>query len=138
HDTDFDGTLDRPNLDDPGACGGPDATCDDSRNAKYGSPECVEARRLRDRCVADHLLGGYERETDTLVLRPILPLDEMTRYAVVITDRLVDGKGNPVKSPFDYVYHSSMQATAERLRDVLDDGARAAYFGDLAGTGLDH
>ena len=31
----------------------------------------------------------------------------MTRYAVVITDRTVDGKGNPVKSPFDQVYHAA-------------------------------
>ncbi len=72
-DTDFDGALDRPNLDDPWACSGPDAICDDSGSANYGSPACVEARRVRDRCVADHLLGGYERETDTLILRPMIP-----------------------------------------------------------------
>jgi hypothetical protein len=138
HDTDFDGTLDRPNLDDLGACAGPDATCDDSGDAKYGSPECVEARRMRDRCVADHLLGGYERETDTLVLRPILTLDEMTRYAVVITDRLVDGKGNAVKSPFDFVYHASMESAARRVQEIFNDDKVKRYYGDLAATGLDH
>ena len=138
HDTDFDGTLDRPNLDDLGACAGPSATCDDSDDAKYGSPECLEARRLRDRCVADHLLGAYERETDTLVLRPILTLDEMTRYAVVITDRLVDGKGNAVKSPFDFVYHASMESAARRVQEIFNDDKVKRYYGDLAATGLDH
>ena len=137
-DTDFDGALDRPNLDDPRACSGPDAICDDSGSANYGSPECVEARRLRDRCVADHLLGGYERETDTLLLRPLITLDEMTRYAVVITDRLVDGKGNAVKSPFEFVYHASMESAAQRVKEILNDGAVKGYYGDIAATGLDH
>jgi hypothetical protein len=138
HDSDMDGTLDMPNLDDPFVCPGPDPVCDNPADPNYAQPPCYDARRSRDRCIADHLLTYYERETDTLVLRPVLPLDEMTRYAVVITDRLVDGKGNAVRSPFDHVYHASMQATAERVRDVVNDPQRAAYFGDLAGTGLDH
>ena len=137
HDTDRDGTLDVPNLDDPFACPDPDPVCDDPADATYTSPACTEKRRLRDRCVADHLLTFYERETDTLILRPVLPLDEMTRYAVVLTDRLVDGNGQPVRSPFDFVYHASMETTAARVAEVLNDGDRAAYFGDLAGTGLD-
>ena len=93
-DSDFDGTLDRPNLDDPNACPGPDPVCDNVNDPGFGTPACTSTRRLRDRCVADHLLSWYERETDTLLLRPVIPLDEMTRYAVVITDRLLDGKGN--------------------------------------------
>jgi len=104
----------------------------------YGAPACLDKRRKRDRCIADHLLVWYERETDTLLLRPILPLDEMTRYAVVVTDRMHDGKGNAVKSPFDFVYHASMASTAQRVLDVLNDRKLAAYWGDLAGTGLDH
>lgn len=138
HDTDMDGVLDLPNLDDPFVCPDPDPACSNPADTAYGTPACTEARRARDRCVADHLLTFYERETDTLVLRPLLPLDEMTRYAVVITDRLVDGKGNPVRSPFDFVYHASMESTAARVRDIVDDGTRKNYFGDLAGTGLDH
>ena len=78
-DTDFDGVLDRPNLDDPTACPGPDPICDDAKSATYNEPSCLSVRRTRDRCIADHLLVWYERETDTLLLRPILPLDEMTR-----------------------------------------------------------
>ena len=138
-DTDFDGTMDVPNLDDPKACPQPDLVrCDNARHADYGGDECTEKRRSRDRCVADHLLRWYERETDTLIVRPVIPLDEMTRYAVVVTDRTIDGKGNAVKSPFDFVYHASMETTAARVRDILNDGSKKAYYGDLAGTGLDH
>jgi hypothetical protein len=137
-DTDFDGTLDRPNLDDPAACPQPDAVCDDRDNPMYGDPACLDKRRTRDRCVADHLLVWYERETDSLVLRPVLPLDQMTRYAVVITDRTLDAKGHPVRSPFDFVYHASMEPTAKRVKDIVDDPKLKNYWGDIAGTGLSH
>ena len=137
-DTDFDGVLDVPNLDDPAACPAPDPVCDDATNALYGSAACLQKRRVRDRCIADHMLSWYERETDTLLVRPLLPLDEMTRYAVVVTDRTVDGRGNPVKSPFDFVYHASMESTAARVGAVIDDPTLAAYWGDLAGSGLGH
>lgn len=138
-DTDFDGVMDVPNLDDPKACPGPDlARCDNARHADYGSDECLEKRRTRDRCMADHLLNWYERETDTLVMRPVIPLDEMTRYAVVVTDRTIDGKGNPIKSPFDFVYHATMESTARRVQDIVNDPSKKTYFGDLAGTGLNH
>jgi hypothetical protein len=138
YDTDFDGTLDVPNLDDPGSCPDPDRICDDARNEAYGSPACTEKRRARDRCMADHLLTWYERETDTLILRPLLPMDEMTRYAVIITDRTLDSRGNAVRSPFDFVYHAAQESTAKRVRDIIDDQRLASYFGDIAGTGLDH
>ncbi len=137
-DSDFDGVLDHPDLDEPTACPGPDPVCDDAGNASYGTPACLQKRRVRDRCIADHLLVWYERETDTLLLRPLLPLDEMTRYAVVITDRTLDGMGHPVRSPFDFVYPAAMESAAARVRDVLNDGSLAAYWGDIAGTGLSH
>ncbi|MFO0760796.1 MAG: hypothetical protein U0359_30245 [Byssovorax sp.] len=143
-DTDFDGTLDRPNLDDPNACPSPDPVCDNVSDPSYGTPMCTNTRRVRDRCVADHLVSWYERETDTLLLRPVIPLDEMTRYAVVLTDRLLDGKGNAIKSPFDFVYHASMEPTAARVRDIINDPKHAEYFGrtgsegGIAGSGLDH
>jgi hypothetical protein len=136
HDTDFDGILDVPNLDDD-VCGNPDLErCDNPAHPDYGTDACLQERRTRDECVTDHLLTWYERETDTLVLRPLLPLDEMSRYAVVLTDRLVDALGNPVKSPFELVYHASQRSTAERVRDIIDDPRFANYFGDLRGTGL--
>ena len=137
-DTDQDGVLDRPNIDDLHACPDADPICDDVKSASYGDASCFEKRRSRDRCIADHLLTFYERETDTLILRPLVPLAEMTRYAVVITDRTVDGLGHSVKSPFDFVYHATMQASAKRVLDTINDPSKAAYFGDIAGTGLDH
>jgi hypothetical protein len=137
-DTDFDGNLDIPNLDEPFACGEPDPVCDDPRNADYESDTCLELRRDRDRCITDHLVTFYERETDTLIVRPLVPLDEMTKYAVVLTDRLVDANGNAVRSPFNAVFHASQRPQAERVMRALDDATHLAYFGDIAGTGLEH
>ncbi|MFO0550314.1 MAG: hypothetical protein U0271_18110 [Polyangiaceae bacterium] len=137
-DTDFDGVLDLPNLDNPFACSDPSPTCDNPTDPTFGSADCLDARRKRDRCMADHLLTWYERETDTLILRPVLPLDEATKYAVVVTDRLLDANGDPVKSPFPNIYHASQRAVAERVANVLDDPTHAAYFGDISGTALAH
>lgn len=127
-DTDFDGVLDRPNLDVAGACASAQEVAGDA------------AKTLdRQRCVADHLLTWYERQTDTLIMRPVVPLDEMTEYAVVVTDRVVDAKGRSVRSSLDYVYPPSQERSIAKLRDVLaDGGARKAYFGDIGGTGLAH
>lgn len=108
-DRDFDGVLDHPNT--------------------HGT------RGLHG---IDNLLTWYERETDTLVLRPLLPLEEKTEYAVVLTDRLRGPNGEPVKSPFDAIHHPTQRAGVARLADWLADRGRAAYFGDLAGTGLEH
>jgi hypothetical protein len=139
HDTDFDGHLDVPNLDEPYACPAPDlVSCDKPGSTGYDTPACVERRRGRDQCIADHLLTYYERETDSLVIRPLVPLHEMRRYAVILTDRLIDANGDAVKSPFDFVYHASQEATARRVGEAIDDPTRATYFGDLAGSGLAH
>lgn len=138
-DSDYDGTLDRPNLIKPDACPDPDPVCDNADNGEaYGTDECKSKRRLRDRCIADNFLNWYERESDTLVVRPIIPMDEMTRYAVVVTDRLVDGKGNPVRSPFPQVFHATQRNAAQEVAAALDNPSLAAYWGDIAGTGLDH
>ena len=107
-DRDFDGVLDHPNT----LTGKPAATPSD-------------------------VLTWYERETDTLVLRPILPLDEKTEYAVVITDRLRGSDGNPVRSPFEDIHHPQQTSGVARLKDILSNKRATAYFGDVAGTGLD-
>ena len=135
-DSDFDGVLDQPNFENLEACPARDASCDDPGAAEYGSAECLDKRRKRDRCVADNLLTWYERETDTLIVRPLLPLDEMTRYAVVLTDRLVDGLGNPVRSPFEQVFHATQRSAAERVAEIIDDSYYASYFGDISGSGI--
>lgn len=53
----------------------------------------------------EDLLTWYERQTNTLIVRPVVPLREETTYAVVLTDRLVDTNGSPVRSPWEYVHH---------------------------------
>ncbi len=109
-DTDFDGVIDHPNVLRP-----------TGQNA-----------RIED------VLPWYERESDTLILRPVVPLDEKHEYAVVLTDRLKGTGGQPVRSPFESIHHESQRAGAERVRTILSDPSRRAYYGDVAGTGLDH
>lgn len=138
HDTDFDGVLDIPNFENPSACPGPDPICDDTANTDYWTEGCINARQERDRCVADNLLTFYERETDTLIVRPLLPLDEMTRYAVVLTNRVIDGKGHAVKSPFEFKYHAQQQQTAAQVKAFINDPYFQSYYGDMAGTGLEN
>ncbi len=109
-DSDFDGVLDKPNT----------------------------FAALTGIAGVDDVLTWYERETDTLIVRPTLPLVEKHEYAVVLTDRLIDGIGQPVSSPFPQVYHPLQRASIERLSAVLSDGRLQRFFGDLAGTGLRH
>jgi hypothetical protein len=90
-DTDGDGVLDRPNTLTPG-----------------GDP-------------IDDLLTCYEAETDTLILRPLEPLRQRTTYAVVLTDRLVDGSGRPVRSPFAWINHLDQTSALAPLPAILAD-----------------
>ncbi|MFW5740100.1 MAG: hypothetical protein ACOC1F_07010, partial [Myxococcota bacterium] len=127
-DTDFDGVLDRPNLDDPDACPPPPGDLDLSD----------WEQRERDRCIADHALTWYERDTDTLLVSPIVPLDESTEYAVVITDRMLDSKGRVVRSPFEWVYHPMQERGIAKLAEHLSRSDVASYYGDIGETGLRH
>lgn len=137
HDTDYDGVLDRPNLVRQDACPDPDPVCDAPESGDaYESPECRAKRQARDRCIADNFLDWYERETDTLVVRPLIPMDQMTRYAVVVTDRTVDANGNPVRSPFPQVFHAAQRNAAQEVAAAIDNPSLKNYWGDLAGTGL--
>lgn len=109
-DTDFDGVLDHPN------------TLDGSR---YATPEETY----------DHMVWFWERETNTLLLRPILPLRERHEYAVVLTDRLVGEDGQPVRSPFDAVHHVSQVESVGRLAHLFSQ--HPELYGDLATRGLE-
>ncbi|MBI4704425.1 MAG: hypothetical protein HY744_25260 [Deltaproteobacteria bacterium] len=66
---------------------------------------------------ADALMTFYERTTDTLIARPMVPLDERTRYAVVVTRRILDAGGESVGSPYAFINHA---AQTEELRPLLD------------------
>ena len=58
-------------------------------------------------------LEFYERETNTLIMKPVMPMREATTYAVVLTDRLVSPSGQPVRSPFAGI-NSAAQTEALR------------------------
>ncbi len=85
-DLDQDGVLDHPNFRDPTACVG------------------LERGSLAyDTCVADQLMSWYERETNTLVLKPLWPLENRCTYAVVLTQRMRGVDGAALQSPFPAV-----------------------------------
>jgi hypothetical protein len=88
-DTDNDGVLDVPNVYPPD-----------------GDPR------------AD-LLDWYELQTDTLLMRPVVPLREETRYAVVLTQRLTGDNGSPVQSPWEWVHHTRQTQALAPLEDAL-------------------
>ena len=88
-DTDGDGVLDKPNVHPAG-----------------GDP-------------VDDLLNYYEKETDTLIMRPVVPLEQESTYAVVLTKRLIGVDGNPVRSPFEYINHVRQNGALKNLRAVL-------------------
>lgn len=99
-DTDGDGILDEANLWPPDAC---DAH--------------AIGTRARDRCVADHLLDWYEYQTETLILRPVWPLEQQCTYAVVLTERLRGLDGAPIRSPLPFV---NLPRQTEDLRPIVD------------------
>jgi len=63
----------------------------------------------------------YDTETETLVLRPVLPLDQKSVYVVFITKELRDPLGNPVSSPFDYINHPFQNPKIKEGLEILKD-----------------
>lgn len=90
-DTDGDGVLDHPNV----------------------WPEGGDPR--------SNMLTFYELESDTLIVRPVVPLREETRYAVVLTSRLTGTDGSPVLSPWKYVNHTRQTDALLPVVDALQD-----------------
>jgi len=108
-DTDFDGVLDHPN------------TLDGTRR----DDEPLDTY--------DRMLWFYERETNTMLLRPVLPLEEQTRYAVVVTDRLRGMDGQPVRSPFPFVHHVAQTDSLRSLPEIFNQNRE--IYGTLAANG---
>ena len=69
----------------------------------------------------DNLLTWYERETDTLIMRPVIPLEEKTEYAVVLTDRLRGSDGAPVR-PVPVRAPPDAADSVRRVQTVLQNG----------------
>ena len=100
-DLDADGVLDVANLYEPAACDG------------------LEPGVARDQCVQDNLLTFYERQTNTLILRMLWPMEQQCTHAVVLTKRLVGEDGAPVQSPFPAVHHRDQQGDLAPLAELL-------------------
>ena len=64
----------------------------------------------------DDLMTFYERATRTLILRPVIPLRQEQRYAVVLTKNLRGADGRPVVSAFPSINHTLQNA---ELRPLL-------------------
>lgn len=112
-DTDDDGVLDVPNFVDPTAClAYAPHRADGTVNPAFDSV-------AYDRCVADNLMTWYERETNTLVLRPVWPLEQTCTYAVVLSDRLTDDDGRAIVSPFAFVHHRDQRRDLEAVSALL-------------------
>ena len=108
-DTDFDGVLDHPSTIERSPGTDPLAT-------------------------VDGMAWFYERETRTLIVRPMLPLRPRTEYAVILTQRLVGERtGAPVRSPFPHVHHVRQTDALAELPALL--AAHPELYGSLATGG---
>ena len=68
-----------------------------------------------------NLLSWYERETNTVIIRPAVPLREKTTYAVVVTERVKGMDGSPVRSPWQFVHHTRQTEALRPLAETLPD-----------------
>jgi len=110
-DTDGDGRLDPPeDTDGDGLLDAPN----------YLPGRSPSADDLAGR--ADALMTFYERQTNTIIAKPMIPLRERTTYAVVVTRRLRDADGDPVGSPFPWINHTAQNHALEPLQEVLPEG----------------
>lgn len=82
-DTNFDGRIFRPNL-----------------IPRNGDP-------YKD------LVTFYDLNTNTLILRVVVPLEERSKYLVILTKRVVGRDGQPVSSPFATPYHPAQKEAIE-------------------------
>lgn len=112
-DEDDDGVLDQPNFIDPEACRAR------APRTRTGTVNAAHDPIAYDRCVADNLLTWYERESNTLVLRPVWPLEERCTYAAVLTRRVTGADGKPIVSPFVAVHHRDQRLALDVVPELL-------------------
>lgn len=101
-DLDLDGVLDRPNYD----------------RREDNIPSTLDVTR--------DLVTFYEFETNTLMFKPVMPLREGTTYAVVLTNRLTNEAGDPIRSPFPFVNHAAQTDDLQPVLEFLDTQALGA------------
>jgi hypothetical protein len=105
---------------------------DDDRDGHLDKPNRLPGKKpAEDDLVgrANALMTFWEQETKTLILRPLVPLRSRTTYAVVVTRRLKDAKGQPVGSPFPFVHHAAQTAALAPLSEVW--ASKKPEFGGL-------
>ncbi|MBL8682826.1 MAG: hypothetical protein JNK05_26915 [Myxococcales bacterium] len=77
------------------------------------------------------LAGHWDAESRTLVLRPLVPLLERHKYAVVLTSRLVAASG-AVRSPFATVAHPNQLESLRPLEGFFANPTlQQRFYGDL-------
>ena len=96
-----------------------DEDTDGDGELDVGEDTDADGRLDRPNSLDGELLTFYERETDTLVLRPLEPLRPGRTYAVVLTDDVVGTDGAPVQSPFEWVHHNRQTEALQRLPQAL-------------------
>lgn len=78
------------------------------------------------------IMTFYERASNTLLMRPLLPLDERSEYAVILTRRILGEDGAPIQSPFEWVNDIRQTPALEPLVEdgILED--LGLTLGDIA------
>ncbi|MCB9558241.1 MAG: hypothetical protein H6707_19145 [Deltaproteobacteria bacterium] len=79
---------------------------------------------------SEPLVNYYERVTNTLLMRPVVPLRGKTRYAVVLRRGLVGENGQAIHSPFAEVNYRPQSEALAPLREILP--ARGIAVDDVA------
>lgn len=81
------------------------------------------------------IAGHWDAEGRTLILRPLIPLRERTRYAVVLTSRLTAASG-PVRSPFATIAHpNQLEALRPLEAHFSNPSLQQKFYGDLRWSG---
>jgi len=120
-DTDWDDHLDSPNYLDPDAT--PESflpegySLDESVCPDKGGGDQIMGSELIN---YDNLAAFWEEESNTLIMRPVLPLRPGTLYAVVLTQRLVGRDGAPVRSPWPAKHHATQATDFSVLPALLE------------------
>jgi len=76
------------------------------------------------------LITWYEKETNTLIIRPVVALEQRTTYAVVLTNRIKGLDGKSVRSPFPFVNHPAQTKALAGLVPHLGQGKLAGLKGE--------
>jgi len=130
-DTDWDGQLDKPNYLDPLAT--PESflpegfSVDEPLCPDKDGGDLIHGSEL---IAYDNLATFWEEESNTLIVRPLLPLRPGTLYAVVLTNRLVGRDGQAVRSPWPAKHHATQASDLNTLPSLL--GAYGLGTDDVA------